>query len=76
LAVVYVKDFVWEKGAVKEVPLGHGQVSRKFFQLLRQTAFNGPICLHEEYFEGKEHEREIKAALTQDLATLRSWLEA
>ncbi len=74
LAAVYVKDFVWEKGAVKDVPLGHGQVSRKFFDLLRQTAFNGPILLHEEYFEGKAHEREVKKALAQDLATLRSWL--
>jgi sugar phosphate isomerase/epimerase len=75
LAAVYVKDFVWEKGAVKDVPLGRGQVSRKFFQLLRQTAFTGPICLHVEYLEGKENERAIKDALAQDLATLRTLLE-
>jgi sugar phosphate isomerase/epimerase len=76
LAVVYVKDFVWEKSAVRDVPLGQGQVNHgKFFPLLRQTAFTGPICLHVEYLEGKENERAIKNAMAQDLATLRAWLE-
>jgi sugar phosphate isomerase/epimerase len=76
LAAVYVKDFVWDKGEVKEVPLGEGQVDRKFFPMLRETAFTGPICLHVEYLEGKKNQDALEAAFGRDLATLRSWLTA
>ena len=74
LAAVYVKDFVWDKGKVKDVPLGDGQVDRKFFPMLRQTPFTGPICLHVEYLEGKKNEDALENAFGTDLATLRSWL--
>jgi sugar phosphate isomerase/epimerase len=74
LEVVYVKDFVWEKNEVKEVPLGEGMVDRKFFPLLRDTGFSGPICLHVEYLEGKKNQDEMEHAFGKDLATLRSLL--
>ena len=74
LAVVYVKDFVWELGKVKDVPLGEGLVDRKFFSMLRQSGFNGTICLHVEYWEGKKNQGEFAAAFGKDLATLRAWL--
>jgi sugar phosphate isomerase/epimerase len=76
LAAVYVKDFVWEKGEPKEVPLGTGQVDRKFFPMLRETPFAGPICLHIEYLEGKKNEDAIEAAFGKDLATLRQLLNS
>ncbi len=76
LAAVYVKDFVWDNGKVKDVPLGEGQVDRKFFSMLRQTAFTGPICLHIEYLEGKKNQDALENAFGKDLATLRSWLAA
>jgi sugar phosphate isomerase/epimerase len=75
LAAVYVKDFVWEKGAVKDVPLGDGQVDRKFFPMVRDLGFTGPICLHVEYLEGKK-EDVLANAFGRDLATLRSWLKS
>jgi sugar phosphate isomerase/epimerase len=73
LAAVYVKDFVWEKGKVKSVPLGDGQVDRKFFKMLRESGFTGPICLHVEYLDGKKEDA-LANAFGKDLATLRSWL--
>jgi sugar phosphate isomerase/epimerase len=74
LAAVYVKDFVWDHGAVKDVPLGEGVVGRKFFDMLRQTDFDGPICLHVEYLEGEKNGEVIENALRKDLKTLRSLL--
>jgi sugar phosphate isomerase/epimerase len=74
LAAVYVKDFVWDKGKVKDAPLGDGQVDPKFFQLLRQTGFSGPLCLHVEYVEGRKNEDALENAFAKDLATLRSWI--
>ncbi len=75
LAAVYVKDFVWEKGKVKDVPLGDGQVDRKFFPMVRESGFTGPICLHVEYLSGKKEDA-LADAYGRDLATLRSWLKA
>jgi sugar phosphate isomerase/epimerase len=74
LAMVYVKDYTWEKGVAKTVPLGTGWLHREFFQMLRERNYAGPICLHEEYIEGRENEQAIKEAFGKDLATLRSWL--
>jgi sugar phosphate isomerase/epimerase len=75
LAAIYVKDFVWENNEVKDVPLGEGRVDRSFFPMVRKLGFNGPICLHIEYLDGKK-EDVIAAAFRRDLATLRSWLNA
>lgn len=75
LAAVYVKDFVWEKGEVKDVPLGQGRVDPKFIPMVRELGFTGPLCLHVEYLEGKK-EDVVADAFTRDLATLRSWLRA
>ncbi len=76
LAAVYVKDFVWEKGKVKDVPLGEGQVDRKFFSMLRELAFTGAICLHIEYLEGKKNQDALENAFGRDLTTLKSWLSS
>jgi sugar phosphate isomerase/epimerase len=73
LAAVYVKDFVWDKGKVKDVPLGDGQVDRNFFKMLRESGFAGPICLHVEYLDAKK-EDVLSNAFSKDLATLRAWL--
>jgi sugar phosphate isomerase/epimerase len=76
LAAAYVKDFVWEQGKPKEVPLGEGQVDHKYFSMLRETGFAGPICLHVEYLEGKKNQDAIENAFGKDLVTLRSLLAA
>jgi hypothetical protein len=76
LAAVYVSDFVWDKGVNKDVPLGEGLVSRKFFQLLSQTAFAGPMCLQVEYLDDVKNQQILTNAFRKDLATLRTLLEA
>ncbi|MGP8238794.1 MAG: sugar phosphate isomerase/epimerase family protein [Limisphaerales bacterium] len=74
LAAVYMKDFVWDKGEVKDVPLGQGRVDPKFIPMVRDLGFNGPLCLHVEYLEGSKKEDVLTEAFSRDLATLRSWL--
>lgn len=73
---VYVKDAVWENRRPKNVPLGTGIVSEKFFEMLRQSEFNGPISLHEEYLDHRQPELVLQHlhAIERDLATLRKWL--
>jgi sugar phosphate isomerase/epimerase len=74
---VYVKDFRWVDNQPENVPLGQGQVSPKFFQMLRDTNFRGPISLHEEYLDHNKPELvpEHLAAIKADLATLNRWLK-
>ena len=76
LDTVYVKDARWEAKRPQNVPLGEGIVDPKFFQLLRQSEFQGPISLHEEYLDHRRPELvpEHFAAIKKDLRTLRGWL--
>lgn len=74
---VYVKDFRWQNGRAQNVPLGEGQISPKFFDLLAETDFKGPISLHEEYLDHRKPELVPKhfAAIKADFATLNRWLK-
>ncbi|GMW03485.1 MAG: hypothetical protein AMXMBFR84_46190 [Candidatus Hydrogenedentota bacterium] len=45
-----IKDFVWENGKVRWVPLGQGQVQLvDYFRVLKVNNFSGPISIHFEY---------------------------
>jgi sugar phosphate isomerase/epimerase len=85
---VAVKDFVWQKGMRENwdpawVPLGQGMVRfPKFFSLLANTTFNGPVQLHFEYplggaEAGKRQltiERgEVFSVMRRDLRQLRTY---
>ncbi len=78
LTAVFVKDFRWEKTAkgwrTVWCPLGEGMVDRKFFGMLKATAYRGPISQHHEYDIGDE--KSAMAFYKRDLATLREWLVA
>ncbi len=73
---VYVKDFVWDGAKPKNVPLGEGRISEDFFQMLKKSAFNGPVSLHEEYLDHRKPELVAThlAAIKNDFATLRKLL--
>ncbi len=73
---VYVKDFRWVGERVQNVPLGEGHVDPKFFRMLADSGFAGPISLHEEYLDHRKPELvpEHLAAIEQDLATLKAWV--
>ena len=73
---VYVKDFRWDGNRPANVPLGKGLVDRRFFKLLRDANFDGPISLHEEYLDHRDPTLVPKhlAALRRDLEQLRAWL--
>jgi sugar phosphate isomerase/epimerase len=86
---IAVKDFVWQKGTRDNwdpawVPLGQGMVRfPRFFSLLANTVFNGPVQLHFEYplggaDAGKRQitidRRQLFSAMRRDLHQLRSYL--
>ena len=67
---VYVKDFVWKGSKVTNVPLGEGLVSPKFFKMLVDSGFKGPISLHEEYIDHRD-----PALVPQHLKAIKKDLE-
>ena len=78
IQMVYVKDFDWIDKQAKHVPLGEGLVQKKFFEMLAETGFDGPISLHEEYLDHKDPKLvpEHLAAIKKDLAALRNMLQS
>ncbi|MBA3481791.1 MAG: sugar phosphate isomerase/epimerase [Pirellulales bacterium] len=75
LGAVSVKDFRWSDRKSQHAPLGKGDVDPKFFKMLRETNFDGPVSVHVEYLP-KATVQENLAALKADFATLRSWIDA
>ncbi|MEZ6058911.1 MAG: sugar phosphate isomerase/epimerase family protein [Planctomycetaceae bacterium] len=77
VTAVYVKDFRWIDEKVENVPLGEGQVDPKFFDMLRETNFTGPVSLHEEYLDHNPPELVPRhlAAIATDFAVLKRWLQ-
>ena len=89
---VAVKDFLWEKDPKGQwqaawKPLGEGMVRfPRFFDMLREAQFNGPLQIHFEYplggvENGKKKDlsmsqAEIFAAMKRDVKTLRGMLQA
>lgn len=73
LGAVYVKDFDWNGGKVRQVPLGKGRIDRDFFRMLRDDGFAGPYSLHVEYLDDRSADENMQA-LAADLETLRGWL--
>lgn len=78
LGMVYVKDFDWIEKKIKNVPLGEGLVQKKFFEMLADTGFDGPISLHEEYLDHKDPKLvpDHLAAMKKDLAALKGMLKS
>jgi sugar phosphate isomerase/epimerase len=72
LGYVSVKDFRWDKNAVKWAPLGTGQVDPKIFTQVRAD-YRGDYSLHVEY-EPLQALAENAAALRRDVQTLRRLL--
>lgn len=79
---VIVKDFFWTHApgqGEKMVwcPIGQGAVSPKFFGMLRESRFRGPITMQFEYpIEGGDPVEARRRALKEDNRKLREWLKA
>jgi sugar phosphate isomerase/epimerase len=73
---IIAKDFFWKKWPEgwKDTwcPLGEGMVNRTFFDRLKQTTYQGPICQHHEYDLGDSEQ--MTARLQHDLKVLKEWL--
>jgi sugar phosphate isomerase/epimerase len=76
LNMVFLKDFAWEGRQVKNVPLGSGMVSPKFFDMMRQANFKGPISLQMEYVDHRDPSLldESLKAISHDMKVLQQWL--
>jgi sugar phosphate isomerase/epimerase len=78
-AVVYVKDFRWEKTDKgwkdRWCRLGEGMVHRSFFDTLKKSSYAGPISQHHEYPDLGTGAAMV-ADFKKDLATLKEWLGA
>jgi len=76
-AAVYLKDFLWQRGPagwrLDWCPLGKGTVDPKFFQMLKQSDYAGPISQHHEYEVGSGVA--MIQAMKRDLEVLKRWLE-
>ena len=75
LGAVFVKDFVWEEGKVRNVPLGEGRVDKKVFAQLKEMNFTGPFSVHVEYLERSKDKMALGEAFQKDLETLKSLLD-
>lgn len=73
IGALYVKDFGWKGRKAEHVPLGTGRVDPKFFEMVKQDNFQGPISLHVEYLKEGSTQENIDA-LRRDLKVLRGWL--
>ncbi len=75
LDAISVKDFRWNGRKSQHVPFGEGQVDPKYFKMLQQTDFAGPVSVHVEYLP-KGSAQENLEALKTDFATLRKMLDS
>jgi len=86
---IAIKDFAWEKDAkgawqAQFKPIGEGMVKLpQFFEMVAQTAFDGPVQVHYEYpLGGADHgdrtitipKVDVLAAMKRDLARVRGLL--
>ena len=85
---INIKDFYWAKKEGKweeqNSPLGEGMVDfKKYFELLKNYKYNGPISVHYEYeLGGAENgatkitieKEKVLTAMKKDLDTLKTWL--
>jgi sugar phosphate isomerase/epimerase len=86
---IAIKDFRWERNTKgdwrpQKCPLGEGMINfKRFFAVLKEARFNGPVQMHFEYpLGGAESgaktlmidKAKVIAAMRKDLTTLRGWL--
>ncbi len=74
ITALSAKDFRWDGRKAIHVPLGTGNVDPKFFKMVRESDFNGPISVHVEYLPHETAQANM-AALKQDLTVLQKWLK-
>ena len=78
IAALYAKDFTWGTGqGPQNTPLGWGRVNYpRFFEMVKESGFRGPISLHVEYIDHRDPKRvpEHLAAMGRDLETLKTWI--
>ncbi|GEO09024.1 sugar phosphate isomerase/epimerase family protein [Segetibacter aerophilus] len=86
IKTINLKDFQWAKKDGKwveeNVPLGTGMVDfSKYFKILNESQFSGPVCLHYEYkLGGAENgaktltipKDEVLQAMKRDLTTFKN----
>ncbi len=75
ITAVSIKDYVWNGNKSQHTPLGQGRLDQKFFKLLADSNFSGPISVHVEYLPKADAQENLQALKT-DLQTLKGMLSA
>ena len=77
IRAVYVKDFVFDNGKAKNVPMGDGHVGGKFYEMLRSSGYIGPISIHTPHIRIRSRGDALaaKAAIRRDFEHLRKQLD-
>ena len=73
VSALSVKDFRWNGRKSQHVPLGTGQVDPRFFTMVQQSNFSGPISVHVEYAGDQSAAANVEL-IKKDFATLLKWL--
>tara|TARA_R110002096_G_scaffold26518_25_gene81861 strand:- start:6676 stop:7566 length:891 start_codon:yes stop_codon:yes gene_type:complete len=75
---VYIKEPAWNNNTLSWGHLGDGVLDPRFFKLLKQTNFDGPVNLHVEYLGHKDPEiiPQVIEATRKDFATLKTLLQS
>jgi sugar phosphate isomerase/epimerase len=82
VGAIIVKDFYWthvpgQGGKIVWCPVGQGAVNPKFFGMVRDSRFHGPITMQFEYpIEGGDTLEARRRALKGDHRKLQEWLKA
>ena len=75
---VYVKEHRWgNERRPAWVPVGTGNVDRRFYEELKKSDFKGPISLHVEYHDHRDTSLEgvFLESVAADFATLKGYLK-
>ncbi len=73
IGALFCKDFDWQGKNAEHVPFGTGRVDRKFFTMMADSGFSGPVSMHVEYL-GDADAAANATALKRDFAVLKQWL--
>ncbi|NLT69855.1 MAG: sugar phosphate isomerase/epimerase [Verrucomicrobiaceae bacterium] len=73
---IYVKEPSWHNNTLGWGPVGEGAVDKRFYQLLRESDFTGPVSLHVEYLGHNDPAivPTVLKAIEKDFASLKALL--
>jgi sugar phosphate isomerase/epimerase len=78
VGAIFAKDAIYVDNKINDGPLGRSEKGKQLFKLLQADHPTVPISLHMEYLDHRKPELQSQRleAITADVKTLKSWLDA